>query len=457
MQYLMVESEFGALSAAIGAPPRARDVHRDREPGPALHGQALYNASGWPPIVMTVVNTRSERRSTSGTTTRLDVQRDSGDPAVRGVQPGGRRHSLQAFPSPRALGSGGGVHGRFVLTHAFEHVDLPTQDQVDAFLPVFEPQQRLDPDDPVTIGGMVGPEAFTEGKYLMHAKQCGRSTSCRRSPASSAHAFGRDSGGWSLYPRRRPHGRRRLGSVLGTITRSWTSCVEGVESLAGHPRASPRGPGERDLHARSATAWSSSESVRRSASEGSSGRTSVTPPGASRPRCTTSWPAWGGRPITSGRYVGLLTTSSGAASSPADRLTDSSTSTMTCSAELERIAGAAGRGHTPRTSCSIGTVGSRPPLGEAYGRLGDQPTTRHLLAEPAARPRGAHRPSPHRAVEHPDLGSPRACRGCGGGARRALRPRRHHASHRGQSGRRQRTGCLEVLSTPYPESSWQLP
>ena len=29
----------------------------------------------------------------------------------------------------------------------------------------------LDPADPVTIGAMVGPEAFTEVKYLMHAKQ----------------------------------------------------------------------------------------------------------------------------------------------------------------------------------------------------------------------------------------------------------------------------------------------
>ena len=36
------------------------------------------------------------------------------------------------------------------------------------FLPLFEPRQVLDPDDPVTIGAMVGPEAFAEVKYLMH-------------------------------------------------------------------------------------------------------------------------------------------------------------------------------------------------------------------------------------------------------------------------------------------------
>ena len=29
----------------------------------------------------------------------------------------------------------------------------------------------LDPDEPVSIGAMVGPEAFMEVKYLAHAKQ----------------------------------------------------------------------------------------------------------------------------------------------------------------------------------------------------------------------------------------------------------------------------------------------
>ena len=32
----------------------------------------------------------------------------------------------------------------FLLTHAFERADVPTQEQVDAFLPGFEPRQVLD-------------------------------------------------------------------------------------------------------------------------------------------------------------------------------------------------------------------------------------------------------------------------------------------------------------------------
>ena len=59
----------------------------------------------------------------------------------------------------------------FILTHATERVDLPNQEQVDAFLPPFEPRQVLDPDDPYSIGAMVGPEAFEEVRYLAHARQ----------------------------------------------------------------------------------------------------------------------------------------------------------------------------------------------------------------------------------------------------------------------------------------------
>ena len=59
----------------------------------------------------------------------------------------------------------------FILTHAYERLDIPSQEQVDAFLPPYEPRQVLDPREPVSIGAMVGPEAFMEVRYLAHAKQ----------------------------------------------------------------------------------------------------------------------------------------------------------------------------------------------------------------------------------------------------------------------------------------------
>jgi pyruvate ferredoxin oxidoreductase alpha subunit len=58
----------------------------------------------------------------------------------------------------------------FILTHAIERVDVPDQKEVDAFLPPFEPIQVLDPKEPVSIGVVVGPDAYTEVLYLGHRK-----------------------------------------------------------------------------------------------------------------------------------------------------------------------------------------------------------------------------------------------------------------------------------------------
>src|SRR5579875_343103 len=83
----------------------------------------------------------------------------------------------------------------FILTHAYERLELPTQQQVDAFLPSYVPRQVLDPADPVTIGAMVGPEAFTEVRYLGHLKQMQALDTIPQVAASFEQAFGRASGG----------------------------------------------------------------------------------------------------------------------------------------------------------------------------------------------------------------------------------------------------------------------
>ena len=107
----------------------------------------------------------------------------------------------------------------FILTHAFERLEVPAPEQVAAYLPPFEPRQILDPEDPMTIGAMVGPEAFTEVKYLMHAKQRMALDAIPRHAAEFEATFGRPSGG--LLRRYRCEGAKTivlaLGSVLGTI------------------------------------------------------------------------------------------------------------------------------------------------------------------------------------------------------------------------------------------------
>ena len=107
----------------------------------------------------------------------------------------------------------------FILTHAYERVDMPDQAQVDRFLPPYEPRQVLDPSEPVSIGAMVGPEAFMEVRYLAHAKQMQALDLIPQVAEEFRQIFGRDSGGL-IKPYRLDDAETiviALGSVLGTI------------------------------------------------------------------------------------------------------------------------------------------------------------------------------------------------------------------------------------------------
>ena len=223
-EYLMVESEFAAMSACIGASATgARTYTATASQGLLYMAEALFNASGLGlPIVMTLAN-RAIGAPINIWNDHSDSmsQRDSGwiQLYAETNQEAVDVH-VQAFRLAEELSLPVMVcMDGFILTHAFEQVDLPAQEEVDAFLPAFEPRQMLDPGEPVTIGAMVGPEAFTEVKYLMHAKQMQALDAIPEIVADFSKAFGRESGG--LIRAYRADDAETivvaLGSVLGTI------------------------------------------------------------------------------------------------------------------------------------------------------------------------------------------------------------------------------------------------
>lgn len=57
----------------------------------------------------------------------------------------------------------------FGLTHVVEPVEFPSQEEVDEFLPPYEPAYTLYPDKPVTMGAYAMPEIYTEAKYAQEA------------------------------------------------------------------------------------------------------------------------------------------------------------------------------------------------------------------------------------------------------------------------------------------------
>jgi pyruvate ferredoxin oxidoreductase alpha subunit len=223
-EFLNVESEFGAMSACIGASAAgARTYTATASQGLLFMAEALYNASGLGlPIVMTVAN-RAIGAPINIWNDHSDAmsQRDSGwiQLYAETNQEAADLH-VQAFRLAEQLSLPVMVcMDGFILTHAYERLEVPTPEQVADYLPPYAPWQVLDPDDPMMIGAMVGPEAFTEVKYLMHAKQQMALAAIPQLADEFERAFGRRSGG--LLRRYRCDGAETivlaLGSVLGTI------------------------------------------------------------------------------------------------------------------------------------------------------------------------------------------------------------------------------------------------
>lgn len=223
-EYINVESEFAALSVAIGASAAgARAYTATSSQGLLFMAEAVYNASGLClPIVMTLGN-RAIGSPINIWNDHSDAMsmRDAGwiQLFAENNQEAVDLH-IQAFRIAEDLSCPVMVCvDGFILTHAVEQVDVPTQEQVDAFVPTFEPIQILDPKAPVTIGALVGPDAFTEVRYLDHQKQIRAFDVINEVSQAFKKDFGRDAGGMirKYYADDAETIIVAMGSVIGTL------------------------------------------------------------------------------------------------------------------------------------------------------------------------------------------------------------------------------------------------
>src|SRR5215470_325125 len=153
-EYINVESEFAALSVAIGASAAGvRTYTATSSQGLLYMAEAVYNAAGLGlPIVMTIGN-----RAIGAP---INIWNDHSDSmALRDAgwiqlyaetnQEAADLH-IQAFRLAEELSCPVMVcMDGYILTHAYEPVDLPDRSLVDAFLPPFSPVQVLDPSEPI--------------------------------------------------------------------------------------------------------------------------------------------------------------------------------------------------------------------------------------------------------------------------------------------------------------------
>jgi pyruvate ferredoxin oxidoreductase alpha subunit len=172
-ELISVESEFSAASAALGAAAAgSRAYTASSAQGILLMTEVLHNIAGLRiPLVMTCAN-RAIGAPVSAWNDQQDsmVMRDTGwiqlycadnQEAVDTTIQAFRIAERTELPVMVCMDG-------YILTHTLEAIDLPTQEQVDAFLPPYHFARALDPRRPISIGTLVAPEFYTEARYTNH-------------------------------------------------------------------------------------------------------------------------------------------------------------------------------------------------------------------------------------------------------------------------------------------------
>ncbi len=223
-EFVNVESEFSAASVVLGASAAgARAYTATSSQGLLLMSEVIYCIAGMRlPIVLTCAN-----RAISAPLSIWNDHQDS--MALRDAgwiqlhaednQEAADLH-IQAFKIaeqtylPVMVCMDG-----FILTHAFEPVDVPEPKDVDAFLPPFQPKNIVDPRWPRGIGLFADPRFYMETRYILHRAMEKSEETIKEVSADFAKTFGRDSGGFlkTYNLEEADLVIISMGSVVGTI------------------------------------------------------------------------------------------------------------------------------------------------------------------------------------------------------------------------------------------------
>ena len=199
-EYIRVESEHSAISAAVGASGTGvRVFTATSSQGLALMHEILFAAAGLRnPIVMANAN-----RALSAPLSIWNDQQDSISQRDTGWMQFYAENAqealdlvLQAYRISEnnevLLPSMVCVDG-FILTHTVEPVDIPLQDTVDKFLIPYQPKHAyLDPEDPMSLGTFTDPNYYMEARYDMEVAMEGSKKVIRDVHKEFTEVFGRE-------------------------------------------------------------------------------------------------------------------------------------------------------------------------------------------------------------------------------------------------------------------------
>ena len=225
-EYVRVESEHSAASVCLGAVAAgSRAYSATTSQGLMLMAEVLFNIAGMRlPMVITGVN-RALSAPLSIWNDHQDTLavRDSGwlQLYAEDNQEVLDMH-IQAYKiseDDRVLLPVMVCMDGFILTHTYETVDVPSQEQVDAFLPQYDPLYKLDPNDPYTLGAFAGPEIYEEVRYEIQRDAIAAKEVVKEVARDFQSAFGRWMGD-VVDPYRCDDADTiyvAMGSVIGTL------------------------------------------------------------------------------------------------------------------------------------------------------------------------------------------------------------------------------------------------
>ena len=197
-EFVHVESEHSALSCAMGASSvGARAFTATSSQGLLYMAECLpYAAGGRFPIVMMNAN-----RSTALPWNIYGDQRDSLSQLDSGWIQAYAENAQEALDlalmsfyiaehKKVATPFMANLDG-FVLTHTYEVVEVPTQEQADAFLPKYETDNKMDLQHPRNLAFSAGPDTNTYFKYKEHLGILNANAAIEEAEEKFENIFGR--------------------------------------------------------------------------------------------------------------------------------------------------------------------------------------------------------------------------------------------------------------------------
>jgi pyruvate/2-oxoacid:ferredoxin oxidoreductase alpha subunit len=195
-RYMKVESETAAMAACIGASMAgARTFTATSSQGLALMHELLHWASGARlPIVLVNVNRSMASPWSLGVdqndslsqrdTGWMQLYCETGQEVLDSILIAFRLAEQTEIPVMVAMDG-------FLLSHYFEPVDVPFQEEVDRFLPRRKARFRLDPKHPATFGGGVSSGVLYDLRRKFQADMEQAGEHYRKLSVRFSRAFGR--------------------------------------------------------------------------------------------------------------------------------------------------------------------------------------------------------------------------------------------------------------------------